>query len=348
MNTPTHTHMDHTEEKAPLSVKILAIVGFVASIALIIWLVIFGMRSLPGAFGSLANTFSTLRQVEIPTELSIATGKNIVNSKESFSVAWTEFGVPGNYTFSYKCTEGVAFDVRNATTVTALPCAQPLTFSNDVHTIDVIASSEKTRFTDVPFTVAFTSTDGATKLEKEAKITIVNATIPQGGIAQNTTPKPPAQPVVTPTPEPVEEEDPVTPAPTPKPAAQPITYFPVSNPNGYTDLRVSYLGIGRVVNGQFVPNGTFDEDSRGVLRFMVENAGTKTSDTFTYDVELPGNNTYESNTELPLKPNERAFFTVSFDVPNKDSHEKVEVSLDTDRDTSRDNNSFEWAVEITD
>ncbi len=125
--------------------------------------------------------------------------------------------------------------------------------------------------------------------------------------------------------------------------------YQVSDPNGYTDLEVTYLGIGRIVNGTFISQTSFDEDDRVAFRFQVKNIGTKTSGSWDYELELPDRKDYDSPTQVPLLPTEYAIFTVEFNLDDdSDNTVSIEGSVSAAGETNTKNNSFERSVKVSD
>ena len=61
-------------------IKLLAVIGFFAVVALIAWLGILGIRMFPTAFSSLATIAETINDYRLDDELVIEIEKNIVNS----------------------------------------------------------------------------------------------------------------------------------------------------------------------------------------------------------------------------------------------------------------------------
>jgi hypothetical protein len=158
--------------------------------------------------------------------------------------------------------------------------------------------------------------------------------------------------VVKPKPE-VTEEVPVvkpqTPAiskPTPKPVT--TTVYPSSNPNGFTDLKVTTLGSGALTNGVFTYTPKYDSDMRSALRFDIKNIGTKTSDTWSFSINLPDGQKYTSEAQTALKPNEHVEFTIGFGLGDEDTLAKITTTVKTANDPNSKNNTSVWSVVVTD
>lgn len=145
-----------------------------------------------------------------------------------------------------------------------------------------------------------------------------------------------------------------TPPATPKPASRPTppaapsytytyTYdIPVSQPTGTTDLVVNLQSVGRLDRtGNFSETGVLTDETANSLRFSVQNLGTRTSETWSYTVALPGGGTYEATKQAPLKPNERATLTVTFPLETTNYVERYSITITTERDTNAYNNRIE-------
>lgn len=336
-------------------VRILAIAGFVLIIILLVWVAVRLVALLPGAFASLASIASSIYNERPTTEIVVANNKSIVNDGESFTINWTNLNRAGTYTFTYDCTDGVALDMRfPANQVTAIPCGEVIKLGADVTTLEVMARSEMRRFVDIAYTIGFIpSGDSAVAYVTPSTFTIVNVRIPQsqsgtvteptGEIAGESTTEEPEEPTAPDVP-----STPIAPA-QPTIIATEIFELPSSNPNGFVDLGVKYLGVGRMTNdNDFIPGGTINQDTRGAFQFEVRNFGTKTSDDWTFEATLTSGATYESDTQEGLLPNERSIITIGFDTVGETGAQSFGAEIDVNDDTNRQNDSFSWAVNIID
>ena len=336
-------------------IKVLAIVGFLATITVGVWFMVQVVGALPGAFSSLASIANSLNTNRGEEELTVATGRSIVNSDELFTISWTTLDREGTYQFSYACTEGISLDVETENgTLVPVPCGEVRSLPEGENTLDVRIASERRRFSDVPFTIAFVESDEVVT-ERTNKVTVVNATIPLSAeLAENG-----ESTSTDETSEGTEEEDTVTeqpttpsptsaPRPTPQTTPQVITVMPQSDENGFTDLAIRYLGIGELDDDTFVPRATLDNDTRGALKFEVKNIGTKTSEEWAFTVNLPSGFEYESDEQAALKPNERVEFTLGFSPSESEDDADISAEIFADEDTNSRNDRFTWSVEVTD
>ncbi len=337
------------------AIKTLAIIGFTATIVLGVWLAVQVVQLAPSAFSSLASLSESVYGKPSTDEITVVTSKSVVNNAETFALRWSTVDRPGEYRFMYECTDGVDVLVQSKDgSMVPAACGQPFPLSGKGET-QLQVKSDTLRFIDVSYTVTFTD-EGAREIAvaDSDKFTVVNATIPQGGIvagveddkndnneevvvSETETPVP-NKPVVT---------TPSTPAPAPKPQYQFTYELPKSNPNGFVDLKATYLGVGELSsNNIFTPRATIDNDTRGALKFSVTNIGTKTSADWTYEVDMPNGSTYESPKQVGLKPNETATIVLGFDTTDTGTKSiKGDVKVANDRNTT--NNDFSWSVTVT-
>ena len=127
-----------------------------------------------------------------------------------------------------------------------------------------------------------------------------------------------------------------------------LYFFPTSHPNGFVDLKITYLGIGTFENETFVQSGTFNSTLKGAFKFEVRNIGTKTSDDWTLEAVLPSGFTYVSDSQAQLRPNETATLTLGFTPEADSSTATISSTVIEENDTKEGNNSFTWSVKITD
>lgn len=145
-----------------------------------------------------------------------------------------------------------------------------------------------------------------------------------------------------------------TPTPTPRPTPQPetytetYTYIPTSDPNGITDLQARVVSVGYISGGRFVPSTRIDTSDTAAIQIEVKNIGTKTSERFDLDMELPTGNEYLLEGELGLKPNERVVFTVSFDPRDLEGVESFDGEVTVSRDAKTNNNRFSGTMRFED
>jgi hypothetical protein len=344
--------MDTSREGTRALVKLLAIIGFFALIALSVWLVVQGVRLFPSAFSSLASIAETVSTYRPDSELTIELEKNIVNSGETFTLTWTDMG-EGTYTFKHVCADGISLAVRTSEgLLQEVSCTEALSLPGEVHGLFVSVNAREQRFSDVALTVTFDGETGDDHVA-ESRVTVVNATVPTKPVAIETTDDMEEPEVIVPPkketdsrPTPPKSTTPTASVPS-QPASAVVAVLPKSYENGFIDVRATYLGVGTMVNGSFVPKATFDKDDKAAFRFEVKNIGTKVSGNWTYKLTLPGDVEYTSDTQTGLMPNERAVYTVGFDLAETSaSAVTVEGVVTVKNDTDTKNNDFDWSVKV--
>lgn len=351
MNQFPNTPEPVDEESKNSTIRVLAIIGSIAVIILGVWLAVKFVQVLPNAFSSLASMAENIYSGRTVDTLGVTEEKQVVNSGEAFTISWNDTARDGSYVFNYVCADGISVDVRANNEVTpAVSCVSGLVLPANVHSIEVVAKSEKKRFIDIEYSVAFVkNSEEEPSLTENRTVTIVNAGIPdtrladEGGTTDETgTDQTGTGDVAEAMPKPSTGSGGTTAAPLPKPQTK--TVIPQSDPNGYTDLRVSVLGTGTVNHGVFEPTSVVDSGERGIIVVEVRNIGTKTSDRWDFDMELPNGGDYSFDNESGLKPNERLVLTIEFDTDDLDGKEWFEGSVDVRHDINDENNDFEGTM----
>lgn len=351
--------METSNERKDGALKTLAILGFVAVVVGGVWLAVQIVQFAPQGFMRLAELTGRLHGTPQGIDLDASTTKGVVNNDETFTISWSPTEQATGYSFTYSCTENVIVTIKNsAGTFVPVICDQPIDIEMEtVGEIDVKISAGGDRFTEIPYSItAYKDERGSILAQDTERITVVNATIPQAGLIAGASdtetdteaaeePISTLEPVVTTPESPTPTVTPTNPQPT-TPTVRYEYVLPTSNPQGYTDLAISYKGVGHLEDGIFAPRGTIDNDAEGALRFSVTNLGTKTSQAWTYEVLLPNGRTYVSGEQAPLKPNEIATITLGFPT-SETGIQKIAGEVETDEDLSSSNDEFQWSVTIT-
>ena len=344
----------HDAQSSNRLLKTLAVLGFVAAVVFAVWLAVQLVGWLPSAFSSLANLAEDVeRGPERQNTITLVEGDDVVGSNEPFTISWSEVNRRGVYTLQYDCADGVRLDIRTGENdVTAVPCDQLFTLPSDRTSVEAIFTSDANRFTDVTYRIGFIKEGESQPFVDDAQVvTLVNASIPQGQVLaeQDSESTDDQDDTVTESPEVTEPEPPVTtPAPTTRYVYTTTYQAPVSDPAGYTDLAIEFVGVGEFRNDQYVNTGTIREDRRGAIQFKVTNVGTKTSLPWTFEATLTSGSVYESRTQAPLKPNEHALLTLAYGNVGDEGANPFGATVFGGGDTSPANNSFTWAAFVTD
>jgi len=352
-------HSSETREPRRAAIKLLAIVGFFALLAVIAWGAVQAVRAFPNAFSSLASIAESIQGYS-KDELEITLEKNIVNAGETFKVTWTDMKADGVYHFGYSCVEGVILSVRtDESMLREIACTENLELPKEANGLFVSANSKAQRFSDLTFSVRFDAKNGVDQIADDS-VTIVNATIAMQNATPTTTPDvspittaPVAtttpeipKPVVPTPPKPVVTAQPSKPVTSPQVGTTIVSIIPVSDPNGFVDLKMNFVAAGKMSGSTFTPVSAYDTDDRAGLRFEVKNIGTKRSGTWTYTIELPEGK-YTSDAQSSLEPNERAVFTMSFDFESNKNSVTLKGETEEKNDTNSRNDSFSWSVKTT-
>lgn len=338
-------------EKKDTILKSLAIAGFIGILILVAWLSIQLVHLFPATLSSLAslaegvgdNQESVLDTNPEPAVLTVTANSTLIDSGDEIEVTWSDVQSAGSYVFSFECAEGVAVTQLSTSGDRVMNCDTNYNVG-DIESLTIAIDSEKNRYTDVAYTLAFLRTEDETPRATGGNIvTVVNTDIDSLFAAQIEQ-SDETEPVTDVTEAPVVEETP-TPTPTPEPALQYVQEYiytiPVSDPNGTVDLASTFVDTGVLIDGQFFP-GPMPADATGAIQFEVKNIGTKTSRSWSYTVTLP-ESIYESETQAALQPNERAILTIGFPT-NDDTFHTFEVETATQNDRNNQNNTFQYFV----
>lgn len=136
--------------------------------------------------------------------------------------------------------------------------------------------------------------------------------------------------------------------PTPTQYRTVATYVvPTSDPNGYTDLEVIFVAVGRMTGDErFVSGAALETDEVGAIQFRVRNIGTKTSTDWRFETLLTSGDTMKSSVQSPLKPGEMTTLTVVFDTGSKDGNRSFGVAVYGGNDINATNNGFRSSTHV--
>ncbi len=348
-----------SQQKKDSVLKILAIAGFIGIIILLAWASVRLVSIAPSAFSSLASLAESVTEYqEVALEeqtdgkINVSSNTTLVNAGETVDLSWDTARVSGSYTFLYQCAAGVALDIVETDGNRSLTCGTNYNIGN-TDGITIAIDSEKERYADVVYTVAFLGTnDTEPRASGTASLTIINSEIQNflgtnnpleetvsentEEVSVNTNPE-----EVTAT-ETVPETETNT-APETGVYEQEFVYtIPTSDPNGRTDLATKFIQTGAIVGNTFFADSIMQGED-GALQFEVKNYGSKTSDEWSYTVSLPNGSTYKGEDQTPLKPNERAVITIGFPATDKATHTFV-VTIDEPTDSNTLNDAFQQTV----
>ncbi|USN88092.1 MAG: hypothetical protein H6779_01435 [Candidatus Nomurabacteria bacterium] len=339
--------------------KLIMAAGLIAIIVFFAWSAVQIVKIFPTAVSSLASLADNVynyREGDKKQTISATSDRSIMNSGESLEVWWENTKTSGTYTFNYECKDGVAIDIKTTDKeFVSLSCGS----SYDLGLVDRLemqVDSEKARFAEIAYTISYIKNNSSEPDSSQTKsISVLNTNIAETESITDTDTqsenenKPEEAPSDTTT-EPTETKETVSTQPKPViPTETVYTYaIPVSDPNGSTDLVVSDLKIGVENNTDtFIETNSIIQDIPGVIKFTVHNIGNKTSNTWVFEVELPGNVTYKSDDQDPLKPNERAIITINFPAVNEIGKDSISIQTFTRSDANITNNYLNESVTVT-
>jgi hypothetical protein len=336
--------------------RLLAILGFIAAVIAGLWLIIQAVRYLPTGFVSLANMADGLFGRD--KGLSLTAPQDVVNSGDSYRINFNPIREDGTYVFSYRCIEGVSAQTRDsAGDIVDIVCDEELKIRTGrmrgAQTHEITFESEKQRFSDVPYTISFYANDkNAPLYESKGIATIINATIPEAGIATGIKPtvKPEtsAKPSVTVSTTPAVA--PVTqPTATTRVPVETITYQE-SKPNGTADLEVHIIGVGEMKGTALIPKSTLDADNISALQVAIKNIGTKTSNEWDLTIAYPGDedDSYTSRSRKALLPGEREIITLRFTPDDRKNTGRIQVTATSKAEKTTSNNTAVKSIQIRD
>lgn len=142
--------------------------------------------------------------------------------------------------------------------------------------------------------------------------------------------------------------------PTPRPQPQPetythnYTYIPQSDPNGVTDLAARVFAVGYVRGNTLVPSNSIDTSDTAAIQIEVLNIGTKTSERFDVDMQLPNGDDFVLDNQVGLKPNEKVIISISFDPKDLSGTEYFSGDVSVSGDRNNANNRFSGNMRFED
>ncbi len=337
--------------------KLVTVIGIVIFILFFAWSATQIVKLFPSAVSSLASLADTVYNYRSDDDaLSVISDRSIMNSSNVLEIWWENNRTTGTYVFSYECQDGIAIDIQSSKQeFTSISCDNNYDLGL-VDRIEMRVDSEKARFTEVNYTIAYFRKNSSSPNASQVKnISIINANISEtiaddtNGDQQTTepeetltTPKPAEEPAEVEVPTPTVPETPKPAVVKPTPAVPVYTYaIPVSNPNGFTDLAVGGLNIGFENNIQgFVKTDNLIKGLSNAIQFTVHNIGNKTSEDWIFKAQLPGNVSYTSDVQRPLLPNERAVITLRFTTVTEINLQNISIEVMVPSDINYNNNAL--------
>ena len=341
---------DTNSKKEKLN-RSLAVVGFIAIIILIAWLAVQIVRFAPTAFNSLASLSQGISQYRVALEgdvdgpLIVRSDVASTTSGKPVTLSWQKDGRLGRYAFSHSCLEGMTVELVDEDGLRSLACGTRYDLG-DAENITIVIESALAEAVQLPYIISFMRTNDTEPIRAGANTVVVESgdntvaveDTDDGTVLGESDSSDFEETSATPTPGPA-----VTPTPTiTKPE---YTYtLPVSNPNGYIDLKTKFIATGNI-SGRTFKASSLKQESEGALQFEIQNVGTKTSAKWSYTVLLPDSDTYTSPLQAPLLPTERVIISIGFPTDDDSSHTFVVVTAEAN-DTNTSNNTFKQVTRL--
>lgn len=335
MNSETSTKRDKLNHA-------LSVIGFLAVIIFIAWCAIQIVRIAPSAFNSLAslsqgiNQYRDSLQPDADGPLVIQSETASTTSGTPIELSWKRDGRLGRYAFSHSCRDGMTVELVDTEGLRALSCGTRYDLG-DIDTITIIVNSETEPIVEMPYIISFMRTNDTEPVRVgESTVTVVNDEV---AMHEET----PTEGSVLGESDDTSKED--TPVVVTKPSTPtPVYTLPTSDPNGYSDLKTTFIATGRIVGGKFVKD-SLKQNEEGALQFEIQNIGTKLSEKWSYSVLLPDSETYTSPLQAPLMPTERVIISIGFPTDNDSSHAFAVVVAEAS-DKNLTNNTFRQVTKL--
>jgi hypothetical protein len=350
--------------------RALAIIGLVALLALVAWIVVQGVRFFPRAGESMSAAVTSVTSVFHPApaeSLTLSLPAHTLAAGGTTTVSWTYTGntPPTRYDLSYNCTPGVVLSVKQGDTFTVAPCDTLYTVEGTDATI--LPASTVSRFADVTLSV----TAGA--LTDSTVVTIVNTDIGENGTttalstkgtvptasssqatAQATAPTTGAPTAKVITRKPIATSSAPTTAPTTSsaPTAQvtpaPRPYVPPAPAD--LVVQIKQTGVQVPMNDgteAFFPISPIPSDKTAAVRFTVTNRGGLPSGAWSFVATLPvegdPNYRFVSSVQDGLAPDMQVEFTLGFDEVRRAQSGIVSITLVPESSTDNPLNNVDTA-----
>ena len=340
--------------------KALAVVGFLAILVVGMW----GSASLatgvPATLKSIAAAIVSITSIFVPaSETIVVTASTYAptsGSPVTFTYTHEARTVVGSYVFRYSCANGVILTSTQNGAEEQIFCNVPFHFIPAGSSLTVTPTSKTDKYVDLEVFIDFVPNGASTPTVTGSTVVTIENTVLTGsaGTLGGAAPTAPTPPAIPPVPRPT---TPVVPTVgTPTTIVTPINTIPSSNPNGYVDLTGRIIEIGIVDNatGAFTASSTparLPQGGRIAIRFAIENKGTKTSPTFTFNAVLPTfpAHVYSSPNQVALNPGDRIEYTIGFDAFAQASSGEFTLNIDPTgsmNERNKDNNVIKYTINV--
>jgi hypothetical protein len=367
-NTQTESQPTRSERIASRIMRILAITGLIALLALVSWGIVQGVKLLPNANENMGNTVTAMKSIfkSAPLEsLHFDLQNRTVTVGESFLIEWVYSGetAPNSYKFSYACDSGVSLSTQKSGNWADIDCDQPIELY--ATSLAVMPRYEMSRFANLELTI-----QASDELSDKTTVTVVNSDL-YSTQATSTSDNVPTDTTIT-TPEEPKEQTPAPVDPKQTPVVKPTpttTYTAPSTPtpapvtvrtvrpmyNGPADLVLNIEETGLILKvakeDTFFPVSPIPSDKVAGVKFTVTNKGGELSESWKFTAKLPveGDDEYEytSPKQLPLASGMQMEFMLGFDEILEENSGVIKITLlPSDKDDKESNNIDSTVINI--
>lgn len=273
---------------------------------LIVWFVV---KVVPKIFSSFRNGIATtLDTVFVPNEdISSILDKKTISSGETFTLSFEGNSDNKLYTFNFPCTDGVSFSIVGEPK-TSIECGKDFYLLNKTNEVSITGFSINKRIAVVPIKIGLQNEDS----QKIDPVSNFNLTITNSNFSA-----------------------PIDDTKTEEKTDSNTNYTGTSYINTYVgkaDLSVKITDTGIINKNtlQFTKTSVISSTDRVGVKFEVQNIGDKISGVWNFSATLPSltSPTYQSNSQISLKPGDKIEFTLGFDNPTTYGTNNVTINID--------------------
>ena len=122
-------------------------------------------------------------------------------------------------------------------------------------------------------------------------------------------------------------------------------------PSGLPDLAVSIIATGYLTSASadtFAASSSVPYGQRPAVHFVIKNAGTNWSGTWSFSASIPTSPayTFHSPTQQSLAPGESIEYTLGFDSATIGANQPISITIETGADVNTNNNSVTATVTV--
>lgn len=285
-------------------------------LAFVIIILLLSVSYIPGIMTKISSSLSAaLYSVFVPAEKATVTvDKKIINSGENFNVNFKKGDMTnGFFTISYACNLDVdLLSIENGGSK-MIDCDTPYYLLDNETSIKIRPTTDES-IVRLMLTAAFENND----TQKSETVGVVRITIKNdsAGVVNNPVVTASTSPVIT---------TPLTPTYTPPTVVTP-SY------TGKPDLAVRILQVGTLISptNLISPQTQFTYSDTVGIKFEIRNDGDANTGTWYFTATLPSLSTptYNSGSQISLKPGESIIFTLGFSNLTNQNFSTITINVD--------------------